>query len=301
MSSAKIKEIAVLSGKGGTGKTSLVGALAAIIPDKVLVDCDVDAPDLHLLLDPQIQKTERFMGGRKAVIREESCTACDLCREVCNFQAISEDYRVAPFSCEGCGVCVHFCPVQAIDFPLAECGQWFVSDTRFGPLVHAQLGVAQENSGLLVALVRQQARDLAEEQGRPLILIDGPPGIGCPVISSVTGTDAVLLVTEPTLSGLHDLNRVVELLRHFKVPGMVLINKFDLQAAVSRKIEDYCRKNNLGLLGKLPYDPVVIQAMVAGRTIPEYAPDGLGREIEVLWERALEFLNQSSEDGYGIR
>ncbi len=252
MSSTKIKEIAVLSGKGGTGKTSLVGALAAIIPDKVLVDCDVDAPDLHLLLDPQKRKTERFLGGRKAVIRAESCTACGLCREVCNFQAISEDYRVDPFSCEGCGVCVHFCPVQAIDFPLVECGQWFVSDTRFGPLVHAQLGVAQENSGLLVSLVRQQARDLAEEQGRPLILIDGPPGIGCPVISSVTGTDAVLLVTEPTLSGLHDLNRVVELLRHFKIPGMVLINKFDLQPDVSRKIEDYARKNNLGLLGKTP-------------------------------------------------
>ena len=291
MSSTKIREIAVLSGKGGTGKTSLVGALAAIIPDKVLVDCDVDAPDLHLLLDPQKRKTELFLGGRKAVIRAESCTACGLCREVCNFQAISEDYRVAPFSCEGCGVCVHFCPVQAIDFPLAECGLWFVSDTRFGPLVHAQLGVAQENSGLLVALIRQQARDRAAEQGRPLILIDGPPGIGCPVISSVTGTDAVLLVTEPTLSGLHDLNRVVELLRHFKIPGMVLVNKFDLQAAVSRKIEDYCRENDLGLLGKLPYDPLVTQAMVAAQTIPEYASDGLGREIGVLWERALAFLN----------
>ncbi|OGP49099.1 MAG: (4Fe-4S)-binding protein [Deltaproteobacteria bacterium RBG_13_43_22] len=281
----KPKELCVLSGKGGTGKTSLVGALASLIPDKILVDCDVDAPDLHLLLAPKVKSREEFMGGRKAVIIPELCTDCGRCREVCRFEAISEDFRVDPTSCEGCGVCMHFCSFGAIEFPLALCGEWFVSETRFGPMVHAQLGAGQENSGLLVALIRGKAQDLAQEKGLPLILVDGPPGIGCPVISSLTGADGVLIVTEPTLSGLHDLNRVLDLAGHFKIPGMVLINKYDLNQEMTDRIETYCQEKGLGLAGRLPYDPVVTEAMVQGKTIPEMEGNSLGAEISKIWER----------------
>jgi len=286
----KPKELCVLSGKGGTGKTSLVGALAALVPDKVLVDCDVDAPDLHLLLAPEIKSREIFMGGRKAVIIPKLCTECGRCLEVCRFEAISEDFKVDPTSCEGCGVCVHFCPVGAIEFPLAVCGEWFVSETRFGDMVHAQLGAGQENSGMLVALIRGKARELAEAKGLPLILVDGPPGIGCPVISSLTGADGVLVVTEPTLSGLHDLNRVLDLAGHFKIPGMVLINKYDLNKEMTDRIETYCRDKGLGVAGRLPYDPVVTEAMIQGKTIPEMSRNGLGKEIGNIWEKIKEQL-----------
>jgi MinD superfamily P-loop ATPase len=285
MPSNKIRELVILSGKGGTGKTSLVGALAALIPEKILVDCDVDAPDLHLLLAPQIQTREEFLGGRKARILSRLCTSCGECREVCRFEAISEEYRVDETACEGCRVCVHFCPFGAIEFPPVICGECFHSATRFGPLIHAQLAPGQENSGLLVALIRGQARDLAEEKGVPLILVDGPPGIGCPVISSLTGASAVLLVTEPTLSGLHDLDRVVSLSRHFKIPPLVLINKVDLNPEMAERIEAYCRDNGLGLAGTLPYDPAVTEAMVQGKTILEWSRNGLGEKIRTIWER----------------
>jgi MinD superfamily P-loop ATPase len=286
----KIKELCVLSGKGGTGKTSLVGALAALIPNKVLVDCDVDAPDLHLLLAPEVKSREEFMGGRKAEIIRELCTDCGRCREVCRFEAISEDFQVDPISCEGCGVCVQFCSFGAIEFPLAVCGEWYVSETRFGPMVHAQLGAGQENSGMLVALIRGKAQDLAEARGLPLILVDGPPGIGCPVISSLTGADGVLIVTEPTLSGLHDLDRVLSLSNHFKIPGMVLINKCDLNQEMAGRIETYCREKGLGLAGSLPYDPAVTEAMIQGKTILEWSRNGLGAEIKTIWGRIQEHL-----------
>jgi MinD superfamily P-loop ATPase len=285
----KIKELCVLSGKGGTGKTSLVGALAALVPNKILVDCDVDAPDLHLLLSPKIISREAFMGGRRAVIHRKLCTECGRCREVCGFEAISEDFQVDPTSCEGCGVCVHFCSFGAIEFPLAQCGEWFVSETRFGDMVHAQLGAGQENSGLLVALIRGKAREMAEAKGIPLILVDGPPGIGCPVISSLTGADGVLIVTEPTLSGLHDLNRVLDLAGHFHIPGMVLINKYDLNQEMTDRIETYCREKGL-VAGRLPYDPVVTEAMIQGKTIPEMNGTGLGAEIKTLWDKVYEQL-----------
>jgi MinD superfamily P-loop ATPase len=284
----KPKELCVLSGKGGTGKTSLVGALAALVPNKILVDCDVDAPDLHLLLSPKIKSREEFLGGRKAVIHRKLCTECGQCREVCGFEAISEDFQVDPTSCEGCGVCVHFCSFGAIEFPLALCGEWFVSETRFGPMVHAQLGAGQENSGLLVAVIRGKAQDLAEEKSLPLILVDGPPGIGCPVISSLTGADGVLIITEPTLSGLHDLNRVLDLAGHFHIPGMILINKYDLNQEMTDRIEAYCREKGLGVAGRLPYDPVVTEAMIQGKTIPEMNGSPLGREIEKIWDRVQE-------------
>jgi MinD superfamily P-loop ATPase len=287
---SKPKEICVLSGKGGTGKTSLVGALAALIPDKILVDCDVDAPDLHLLLAPKVKSREEFLGGRKAVIIPELCTECGLCREVCRFEAVSEDFKIDPLSCEGCGVCVHFCSFGAIDFPMARCGEWFISETRFGPMVHAQLSAGQENSGLLVALIRGQAKELAESKNLPLILVDGPPGIGCPVISSLTGADGVLIVTEPSLSGLHDLNRVLDLAGHFKIPGTVVINKYDLNDEMTQQIENYCQERGLKLAGRLPYDPVVTQAMVQGKTIPEMTQNSLGNEIGKIWRKVQEQL-----------
>jgi MinD superfamily P-loop ATPase len=282
------KELCVLSGKGGTGKTSLVGALAALVPNKILVDCDVDAPDLHLLLAPKVQSREPFMGGRKAAIIPQLCTECGRCREVCRFEAISTGFKVDPISCEGCGVCVHFCSFGAIEFPLSRCGEWFISETRFGDLVHAQLGPGQENSGLLVSLIRGKAQEMAEAKGIPLILVDGPPGIGCPVISSLTGADGVLIITEPTLSGLHDLNRVLGLAVHFKIPGMVLINKYDLNQEMSDHIETYCRENRLKLAGRLPYDPIVTEAMIQGKTIPELSQNGLGTEIKKIWEKVQE-------------
>lgn len=285
-----MKELCVLSGKGGTGKTSIVGALAALIPDKVLVDCDVDAPDLHLLLAPEVKSREGFMGGRKAIIISELCTDCGRCREVCHFEAINAAFQVDPIACEGCGVCVHFCSFGAIDFPLAVCGEWYVSETRFGPLIHAQLGAGQENSGMLVALIRGKAQDLAEAKGLPLILVDGPPGIGCPVISSLTGADGVLIVTEPTLSGLHDLNRVLELAGHFKIPGMVLINKYDLNKEMASQIEAYCREKGLGMAGRLLYDPMVTEAMIQGKTILEWNRNGLGAEIKTIWGNIQEHL-----------
>lgn len=284
MAADLIREIVVLSGKGGTGKTSMVGALAALAPEKILVDCDVDAPDLHLLLEPKLRTRQEFLGGRKARILSSLCTACGECRQVCLFEAITDEYRVDETACEGCGVCVHFCPFGAIDFSPVICGEWFRSDTRFGPLIHAQLAPGQENSGMLVALIRGKARDLAEEKGVPLILVDGPPGIGCPVISSLTGASGVLLVTEPTLSGLHDLDRVISLSRHFNIPPLVLINKADLNPEMADHLKAYCRENGIGLAGTLPYNRSVTEALVRGKTIPEWSPNGLGDRIRSIWD-----------------
>lgn len=213
-----MKEVVVLSGKGGTGKTSIVGSLAAIAQSKVLADCDVDAADLHLLLQPVTQQKHEFWSGQVAFIDEEKCTQCGLCQDVCHFDAIN-DFNVDSISCEGCGFCFHICPDEAIMMRENLSGHWFISETKYGPLVHARLGIAQENSGKLVALVRQQAKQIAEKQGFNYIISDGPPGIGCPVISSLSGANLALLVTEPTLSGIHDLERVIGVCHHFGVPG----------------------------------------------------------------------------------
>ena len=234
-----MEEIIVISGKGGTGKTSLMAAISSLIGNKVLCDADVDAADLHLIMDPTVVRRTDFRSGNSAVIHNDLCTECGLCREMCRFNAISADYDVNPIDCEGCGVCVHFCPEAAIGFPVNTCGEWFVSNTRFGPMVHARLGIAEENSGKLVTLVRQEARKLAEAKNLDLILTDGPPGVGCPVIASIGGAGAVLIVTEPTVSGKHDMERVVQLAAHFKVPARICVNKFDLNLELTRDIEKY--------------------------------------------------------------
>ena len=219
-----MREMIVISGKGGTGKTSLMAAFASLAENKVLCDADVDAADLHLIMEPEIIKRSNFKSGHSAVVHAAKCTECGLCRYLCRWQAISPNFEVDPISCEGCGVCVYFCPEQAIDFPENTCGEWFISNTRLGPMVHARLGIAEENSGKLVTLVRREARKLAEEKGLDLILTDGPPGVGCPVIASIGGADAILIVTEPTVSGRHDMQRVAQLAAHFKVPAMICIN-----------------------------------------------------------------------------
>jgi len=285
-----MKELTIISGKGGTGKTSVVASFAAIAQNKILADADVDAADLHLILTPEIKHKEDFRGGRTAQIDPEICTECGECLERCQFNAISPDFVVDKIDCEGCGVCVNFCPVEAIDFPQNICGKWYISETRFGPMVHARLGIAEENSGLLVSLVRNQAKVLAEEQGLNTIIVDGPPGIGCPVIASITGTSAVLIVTEPTLSGLHDLERVGGLAAHFKIPTLACVNKFDLNEEMSNQIADYCARNQFELAGRIPYDTAVTHAMVAGKSIVEFSNGRVSEAIKEIWHKVEEFL-----------
>ncbi len=286
-----MKELVVISGKGGTGKTSLMAAFSSLTENKVLCDADVDAADLHLIMDPKVVRRADFQAGNRAVINNELCTECGLCREMCRFQAISADYIVNPINCEGCGVCVYFCPETAIDFPENTCGEWFVSDTRFGPMVHARLGIAEENSGKLVSLVRQEARKISEEKNLDLILTDGPPGVGCPVIASIGGASAVLIVTEPTVSGKHDMERVAQLADHFKVPAMICVNKFDINLELTRDIENYAKAKGLSCLGRIPFDPVFTKAMIQAQTVFEY--DGqstVGQAIRSTWQRLAEKL-----------
>jgi MinD superfamily P-loop ATPase len=278
-----MKELVVLSGKGGTGKTSIVGSLAALAGDKVLADCDVDAADLHLLLEPVVRQKNEFWSGQVAVIDQEKCTQCGLCPDLCHFEAI-DDFTVDPVSCEGCGFCCRICPVEAITMRENLSGHWFISDTRYGPLVHARLGIAQENSGKLVALVRQQAREMAEKQGAAFIISDGPPGIGCPVISSLSGASLALLVTEPTLSGIHDLERVLGVCRHFGVPALVCINKYDINEENSRRIEDYCLKQKVEVAARIPFDNIVTEAMVKGQPVVQYSDSPVSRRIKLLWQ-----------------
>lgn len=278
-----MKEIVVISGKGGTGKTSLTAAFAQLAGKSVLCDADVDASDMHLLMQPKVKEKTDFMGGGLAVINKDACTGCGRCRELCRFDAVSEDFVVDSISCEGCGVCVDLCPEKAVDFPVQKCGEWFSSMTSNGPMIHARLGIAEENSGKLVSLVRQQAREKAEERGLGLIITDGPPGIGCPVIAAIGGATVLVMVVEPTVSGLHDMERVVKLAAHFKVPGMVCLNKFDLNLEVTEQIEQVAREHNLTLLGRVPFDPLFVKAMVEGQTIVEFAKEsdtaGVVREV----------------------
>ncbi|HEY98659.1 MAG TPA: 4Fe-4S binding protein [Dehalococcoidia bacterium] len=284
-----MKEIVVLSGKGGTGKTSIVGAFAYLAKSKVMVDCDVDAADLYLLLQPEHGEEHEFWSGQTAVIDGAKCTHCGLCEQLCRFDAI-HDLVVDDASCEGCGFCANVCPAEAITMKENLAGHWFISKTKYGTLVHARLGIAQENSGKLVAMVRQQAKKIAEESGIELIISDGPPGIGCPVISSLSGTDLALLVTEPTLSGQHDLERVIGVCRHFTVPALVCINKFDINDANTRKIEAYCRNQGIDIASKIPYDSKVTEAMIHGKTVMEYNPNGAAQHIEKLWNIIIDRL-----------
>jgi len=278
-----MKEIVVLSGKGGTGKTSVIASFAALAKSKVMVDCDVDAADLYLLLQPINQERHEFWSGQVAFINEDKCTQCGLCQDVCRFGAI-ENFKVDSISCEGCGFCCNVCPEEAITMEGNLSGHWFVSETRYGSLVHARLGVAQENSGKLVAVVRQQARQIAQRQGLDYILSDGPPGIGCPVISSLSGADLAVIITEPTLSGIHDMDRVIGVCRHFAVPVIVCINKYDLNEDNSHQIERYCQHHGIEVASKLPFDNVVTEALVHRLPVVEYCDNGVSQQIKRLWQ-----------------
>ena len=312
-----IQEIVVISGKGGTGKTSITACLAVLADNAVIADCDVDAADLHLVLSPEIVQRSDFYSGHEAVIRQDDCIGCGICLENCRFGAVmqfpsdcdwwkSRDrhpdckdcdhcerscslrakvsiremreamgeehpmaYSIDPVACEGCGVCVRFCPVNAIDFPERLCGEWMISRTRCGPMVHARLGVAAENSGKLVSTVRKEARRLAEKDGHRTIIVDGPPGIGCPVIASVTGASLVLIVTEPTVSGEHDLERVLSLAKHFNTPAAVCVNKWDLNPAMTERIEEKARNSGARIVGRIRYDGNVTQAQMKQLAVVE--------------------------------
>jgi MinD superfamily P-loop ATPase len=281
-----MKELVIISGKGGTGKTSLTAAFANIAGNKVLCDADVDAADLHLIMAPKTEEDHDFQAGNEAVIDRDKCTSCGLCRELCRWDAIREDFTVDPLECEGCGVCFYFCPESAVEFPVKTCGKWFLSETRFGPMVHARLGIAEENSGKLVTLVRQEARNIGEARGLDLILTDGPPGVGCPVIASIGGASAVLIVAEPTVSGVHDMQRVAQLAGHFRVPAMVCISKHDLNLDKTREIQRIARKSDLEFVGSVPFDPAFTWAMVQGKTLVEY--DGAskaGEAVKQIWSK----------------
>ncbi len=287
-----MKELIVLSGKGGTGKTSVSAAFASIAENMVMCDADVDAADLHLLLDPDIQKRTDFKGGGIALINPDKCTQCGLCHELCKFGAVEETeqgYEIDEIECEGCGVCVDLCPENAIDFPIKTCGEWYISDTRFGPMVHAKLGIAEENSGKLVALVRQEAKKIAEAKKLDLIITDGPPGIGCPVIASIGQATAVLIVAEPTVSGLHDMERVADLAAFFKVPAMVCINKYDLNDDQTDAIEKTAMDKNIEVVGNIPFDPDFTKSMIQGKTIFEYDNNSqASRVIKGIWNKIME-------------
>ncbi len=289
-----MREILIISGKGGTGKTSLTAAFAHLAKNKVLCDLDVDAPDLHLLLAPEHESEVEFWAGNEARIDQDTCQQCGLCREMCRYGAVIEHddghFSVDSLRCEGCKVCVSFCPDEAIEFPEKHCGQWYISSTRFGAMVHARLFPGEENSGRLVALLKQEAKKLAEERHLDLILSDGAPGIGCPVISSLSGTDLAVLVTEPTPSGRHDLERVASLCDHFKVATAVIINKFDLNSEQTASIEGFCREKNYPVVGKLPHDKVITEAMVQRLAVTELAETGLSLEIEKTWQKIMQLV-----------
>jgi MinD superfamily P-loop ATPase len=294
-----LREIVLISGKGGTGKTCLTAAFAHLAANQVLCDLDVDAPDLHLLLHPQNLTAQEFVSGHTAVITSR-CDSCDKCIDWCRFDAIRAQKphpTVNPLKCEGCKVCVTLCPVTAIDFPDKQCGRWHLADTRFGPMIHAQLFPGEENSGRLVTLLKNKARALAEERQLNLILADGPPGIGCPVISSLAGANLAVVVTEPTPSGIHDLKRVIDLCVHFRLPAGAIINKRDLNHDLSRQIKTFCLQKKVTFLGELPYDPAFVEAMVRGQTITEYQSNGAARLIGQIWTAIKTLIEMPQSQG----
>lgn len=288
-----MKELVVISGKGGTGKTSVVASFAFLAKKAVLADCDVDAADLHLVLGPKVVSRQQFVGGSKARILSDHCVACGKCIAVCRYNAISmigppndviaKTCAVDRLACEGCGVCRHVCPADAVEFAPAITGEWFISDARCGPMIHARLGVAAENSGKLVSQVRSAAKATAQEHDLPLIIVDGPPGIGCPVIASLAGADAALIVTEPTLSGMHDLGRIAQLTRHFGIKTLACVNKWDINPQITQQIEDEVLARGLAVAGRLRYDPAVTQAQINKQAVVEYSYTGISEDMQTLW------------------
>jgi MinD superfamily P-loop ATPase len=303
-----MREIVVISGKGGTGKTSILASFAVLAEKAVLADCDVDAADLHLVLKPQINEIHNFISGNEAVIDMNRCNSCGACLNLCRFDAIREIpredgdniFRVDPVACEGCGVCVSFCPLEAVDFPERHCGVWMVSDTRAGPMVHARLNIAAENSGKLASTVRQEARRVAREKDIDMILVDGPPGTGCPVIASITGASEVLIVTEPTMSGEHDLRRTLELAAHFGIPASVCINKWDISPEMTGKIEKLARSSGAKVLGRIRYDQNITKAQMDAKAVVESDASG-AEDIKHVWKNLISNNHLKQENSDEIR
>lgn len=296
-----MKEYIVLSGKGGTGKTTVAAALAHLAASEkkiVLADADVDASNLELVVGAQVQEEHVFTGGKLAVIDGDRCISCGICDEVCRFDAIIEGdpYAVDPVLCEGCAVCFYQCPEEAIGMEDALDGHWFVSRSRYGPLIHGALRAGRENSGKLVAVIKEQSRRLAEEHQADLLLVDGPPGIGCPVIASLSGADFVLVVTEPTVAGFHDLSRIVGVARHFQLPVQVCLNKADLSPTQSQEVTRFCAEEGIEIIGRIPFDPAVTQAMVQGRPITAQGNGPAVAAIGAIWERLRERLRDGQEE-----
>jgi len=303
-----MKELIVISGKGGTGKTSITAALASLASAEkkppVLVDCDVDAANLHLVTGPKNLETNDFIGGAKAWIDPQRCRGKGTCVDVCRFDAVKADgsggadttvrHRVDAYACEGCGLCAEVCPERAITMRPVNSGQWHTAQTRFGPMVHGRLGIAESNSGKLVTLLRTTARDLATEKGLDVILVDGPPGIGCPTIASLTGAGYALVVTEPTLSGFHDMQRAIQLAARFNVATGICINKSDINDEISDRIASWAGEQGLDILARLPYDTTVTRAQAAGKTIIEIGFNRLTQPLTLLWETLGHRLRESA-------
>ena len=285
-----MKQIAIISGKGGTGKTTVAAAFASLAKNAVLADCDVDAADLHLILDPDVKETMDFHGLKLAKKDADKCIDCGKCQEHCRFQAIDDNYDIIETNCEGCGVCEYVCPVGAIEMVERHSGHAYISETRFGPMAHAALKTAEEASGMLVALVRNNARQLAKKHEKDIIIIDGPPGIGCPVIAAIAGVDIVLIVAEPTVSGLHDAERVIGVCQHFQISALLCVNKYDLNIEMTETLEEFCKSNGVESLGRLPYDNVTTEAMIASKTVIEHSDGEFSRELKEIWTKVMSRL-----------
>jgi MinD superfamily P-loop ATPase len=298
-----MKQIVVLSGKGGTGKTTVTAALAHLASEDpgtraILVDADVDAANLELLLASRIVETHEFVGGQVAAIAADSCSGCGLCVDVCRFDAVRADNglcKVDTIACEGCAACKTQCPSNAITMLPQISGRWFSSTSRYGPLFHARLSPAQESSGKLVSLLKQRAYTQALDESYPLMIVDGPPGIGCPAIAAVSGADMVIVVTEPTAAGIHDMERVLDLTAHFGIPALVCINKADLHPAGTDTITGYCQQHGLPIIGQLPFDLSVTEAMVRGQTITAYLPDSpISHALREIWQDAWASVHEKT-------
>lgn len=285
-----MKEITILSGKGGAGKTSIAAALASIAKNAVFCDNDVDAADLHLIFSPEVKEKHKFSSGNIAFINPEICTNCGLCEESCRFDAIhsngNHQPEVNPIQCEGCRLCERICPVGAITTTEKFNNEWYISETRFGTLVHARMGAGEENSGKLVTRIRQAAKEIATTKNASFIINDGPPGIGCAAIASVTGTNAVLVIIEPTLSGLHDAKRLVELVNTFKIPVFAIINKFDINSKITADVQNYLAEKNIPLAGRIPFNTKMVESMVHGKTVVEFVPEEeISKAFFLIWEK----------------
>ncbi|MCR4435783.1 MAG: ATP-binding protein [Clostridiales bacterium] len=285
-----MKQVVFISGKGGTGKSTLVSSLSILVQDKMLADCDVDAPNLHILLKGKVLKKDDFFGAKEAIIDSSTCIRCGLCRKTCRFGAINEEFEVNPMKCEGCGACTLVCPQEAIVLEEVKTGETYVSDTSRGTFSHALLDIGAEGSGKLVTEVRKNIYNNKKDE--KWVLIDGSPGIGCVVIASITGADAVVAVSEPTKSGLSDLERVLGVARHFGIPAFVCINKYDLNPEVTSQIESFCESNGFPVIGRIPFDPSIVEALQEFKTPIEAGNSNVTNEIAGIWMRLVDELDK---------